>query len=146
MGTKMWSPFFWRTFYMMTITYPENPTEQDKQETKEWFELTTKKLPCPDCRREFTQLMKQYPIDSYLDSPKHLQQWLWNQHKRVNERVGSPMFPLDQLNSYLTSFHCDFSRKEDVNFWIMVAFLVFFLVLSIVLGALLMYFLLKKSK
>ena len=49
---KQWGGFVWGTIHEVAMGYPETPTETDKEEYKQFYDLLMKVLPCPVCKEE----------------------------------------------------------------------------------------------
>lgn len=43
---KIWGPSSWETLYYIIYAYPVNPTDDDKQNMKEYINSYFKVLPC----------------------------------------------------------------------------------------------------
>jgi hypothetical protein len=104
----VWGPRYWYQLHLTSKIY----TPERRQEFLDYLRLFHSWLPCPDCRRHFGQLLKDYPVEPYLDSAERLQRWVYDAHKRVNERVaaesgrrgpGGVLFDFSQLDRYLAS-------------------------------------------
>ncbi|WWC93033.1 uncharacterized protein L201_007997 [Kwoniella dendrophila CBS 6074] len=80
----------WKVLHLMTLRYPDEPTEDDRQALKSYFHLFSRLYPCGECATEFQQLLKQYPPQT--SSRKSASLWLCHVHNLVNERLGKPEF------------------------------------------------------
>ncbi|WWC65658.1 uncharacterized protein I303_108279 [Kwoniella dejecticola CBS 10117] len=80
----------WKVLHLMTLRYPDEPTEDDRQALKSFFHLFSRLYPCGECATEFQALLKEYPPQT--GSRKSASLWLCHVHNQVNERLGKPEF------------------------------------------------------
>ncbi|WVW86689.1 hypothetical protein I302_108743 [Kwoniella bestiolae CBS 10118] len=80
----------WRVLHLMTLRYPDEPTEDDRQALKSYFHLFSRLYPCGECAAEFQKLLKDYPPQT--GSRKSASLWLCHVHNLVNERLGKSEF------------------------------------------------------
>ncbi|OCF46104.1 thiol oxidase [Kwoniella heveanensis CBS 569] len=80
----------WRVLHLMTLRYPDEPTEDDRHALKSYFHLFSRLYPCGECAAEFQKLLKEYPPQT--SSRKTASLWLCHVHNLVNERLGKPEF------------------------------------------------------
>lgn len=99
---NLWGKHFWATAHYITISYPDNPSSEDKKNVKSFFELLGKLLPCENCRIHYMNNLKNTPItDNILNSKYKLIEWLVNLHNEVNKRTGKKIISVnDAINIY----------------------------------------------
>ena len=86
MDPEIWGPHAWIFLHSITITYPENPSKNDKDNYKKFFYLLKNVLPCPGCAINYELHLKKYPLtDNILSEKKKLIVWLINVHNEVNK-------------------------------------------------------------
>jgi hypothetical protein len=88
MDVRFWGPQFWATLEFLAFNYPQDPSNQDKQNMKTLYSLLPELLPCSSCQTHFAQLLKDFPIQ--LDNRDTLTRWLVEAHNRVNDRLKKP--------------------------------------------------------
>lgn len=89
--TDVWGPAMWRAMHSITFGYPKVPTDEQKQEYKQYFTLIGKIMPCRYCRDSYSYFIKSNPTildDSVMESRETLTKWLYKIHERVNEKLG----------------------------------------------------------
>lgn len=93
MDPKWWGPHCWFFIHSVTLGYPNNPTEADKQNFKQFFESLGKVLPCIKCRNNYKQHLAKLPLDdNVMSSRDKLVKWLIDVHNEVNiSTQKSPM-------------------------------------------------------
>lgn len=89
---KIWGPYGWNFLHLVTIAYPENPTEDDKMKYYNYFYCLQYVLPCAKCQYNMSQHLKKYPLnDEVLSSRTNLVKWGIDLHNIVNYYTGKPM-------------------------------------------------------
>ena len=87
MNVNEWGPGGWTFLHTITFNYPLDPTNEDKERYKNFFESIKTILPCKYCRQSFEIYMKYLPIEEFLDSREGVTYWLYRIHDLVNEKV-----------------------------------------------------------
>lgn len=138
----IWGKCAWNFLHLITLDYPNNPTEKDKQNYTIFFNSLQYVLPCEKCRHNMKNHLKKYPLtDNILSSREGLIKWCIDLHNIVNHYTGKPMLTyqqaIEKINEllypqkpqYLTTSHY------------------FIIVVSIlILGFLVYYFCLRNKK
>ena len=87
---KIWGPHFWFTMYSVAFTYPDNPTNNDINNFKNFYLSLGEVLPCPKCRMHYTQYINNHPLDNNILSKRNnLLDWLINYNNEVNKVSGN---------------------------------------------------------
>jgi len=90
--TKIWGPCAWEFFHCATFGYPLEPTEEQKQQYKNFFIVIGFVLPCKYCRDSYTEFINSDPDcilkDSDLENRDALTRWAFRLHNRVNKKLG----------------------------------------------------------
>lgn len=108
---QLWGKHFWATAHYITISYPSNPTEEEKQSVKTFFEVLKVLLPCSKCRSHYINNLKINPLtDEILNSKYKLIEWLVNLHNEVNGRTGKKILTVEEAIKIYTQ------PKEENNF------------------------------
>jgi hypothetical protein len=76
------------------MSYPQNPTDQDKQNYTAFFRSLQNVLPCPACAENFRAKMEKYPPS--LENPQSLFKWTVDMHNSVNAENGKPIYDYEQ--------------------------------------------------
>ena len=84
MNPEIWGPGAWLFLHSITLAYPNNPTELDKQNYKTFFEILKNVIPCKKCSYNYSKNIKDNNISNHLDSKVSLVKWLVNIHNQVN--------------------------------------------------------------
>jgi len=97
MNVNKWGPGGWIFLHTLTFNYPLEPTEDDKQRYKNFFNSITDILPCKYCRESFKIYTKYLPIDQFLESREGITYWLYRIHNLINQKVFKPTFTFDHV-------------------------------------------------
>lgn len=88
---RSWGPSGWKFMHSVTLSYPDNPTPQDRAEMRKFFTSIAPVLPCPDCRTHFAKAVQTSFTETTLDNKENLFRWLVDVHNRVNRRLHKPI-------------------------------------------------------
>ena len=119
---KLWGKHFWATAHYITISYPNNPSKEEKENVKKFFDLLTVLLPCENCRLHYINNLKITPLtDDILNSKYKLIEWLVNLHNEVNGRTGKKIISVKEaINIYTKpydNYYTDYFDNIDyVNY------------------------------
>jgi hypothetical protein len=84
MNPEIWGPGAWLFLHSITLAYPNNPTQLDKENYKTFFETLKNVIPCKKCSYNYSKNIKDNDISEHLDSKVSLVKWLVNIHNQVN--------------------------------------------------------------
>lgn len=88
--TKIWGPHLWKSLHCISFGFPKNPTEDQKNGYKLFFQSLAYVLPCQYCRESYSYFIKSEPTiltDSVFDSRDDLTFWVYKLHQRVNNKL-----------------------------------------------------------
>lgn len=90
MDPNVYGPHYWGTLHIAGL-YGES-LEDFKALAKSYATL----LPCKKCRRHYTSVLAEYPVDS-VTLPF---EWSVAVHNIVNKRLGKPVMTVDQARAF----------------------------------------------
>ena len=130
METRVWGPPAWRFLHLITFQYPEKPTDPDKKNYYIFFNSLKDVLPCPNCRKHYSNNFKKHPIQ--LESRKELIEWLIDIHNEVNLMIGKKEYSYDEVyelygDIYDSNDSNDSNGSNDIT-------MIFFIILAILIG------------
>lgn len=96
MEPKVWGRYLWTSIHAIALGYPDEPTEQDKTDFKEFFTNLWKVIPCQRCSDNYKEHLKELPIDESLGSNNDLFKWTVDLHNIVNKALKKPVIPYKQ--------------------------------------------------
>jgi hypothetical protein len=82
--------------HIVTLGYPEIPTEEDKGAAIHFFESLVRMIPCPICQEHYRITLEQYPVAPATGSRTELAIWAFTIHNKVNEQLNRPQFTMQQ--------------------------------------------------
>lgn len=110
MNPKIWGRPGWTMFFSIVTNYPENPNLTDMNNYKIFFTDVQYILPCQICCENYTDHLRQIPIEPYLANRKSLFAWLLKIHNEVNKHQKKPpMTESNILSKYLIK------NKTNIN-------------------------------
>lgn len=125
---KLWGPSAWSFLFYIIISYPDNPTIDDKNNMINFFTSMGKILPCEKCRINFSNHLKKFPInDIVLSNRQNLSQWLgsiYNEVRHMNRL--SPLTYPQILQKYI-------EKKDGSDIKINIIFILCMIILLIIL-------------
>ena len=80
----------WSLLHTMAAYYPDEPKQDEKQAMGQFIESFSKVFPCPECRVDFQEEIRQSPPD--LSNRFGLSTWMCQQHNLVNRKLGKSEF------------------------------------------------------
>jgi hypothetical protein len=118
--TSIWGSKMWFSLHCVSFTYPDNPTNDDKENYKNYFKLLQYVLPCCICRKHFKEHTSEGGafkiVDSIFDNKNTLTEWLFNFHHHVNKSLGIEYDITyedlcNKFNSYIVDHETTFDEK-----------------------------------
>ncbi|KAK6634252.1 hypothetical protein RUM44_004863 [Polyplax serrata] len=86
----------WGFLHTMAAYYPENPTDEQRNDVHQFFKLFSQFYPCRECAEDLQRQIERFPPKT--ESQNELSQWLCRVHNRINLRLGKPMFDCAMVN------------------------------------------------
>jgi hypothetical protein len=129
MNPEIWGNSFWKVIHIIGYNYPDNPTDEDKKNIKDFFDLIGHLLPCEKCRMHYKNHMLTYKLtgDNVMNK-KSLFLWTINLHNIVNLSLGKNMLSEeDVINKYI---HKNKTDKKNI---IIIILLILIIVLLVIL-------------
>jgi hypothetical protein len=88
---NIWGPDVWRGINAIVRFYPENPTDLDKIEYRNFLESFKTVLPCNICKEHYTNYLSKIDWDSVLFNRFTIVKFVIDLHNDVNKRNGKPI-------------------------------------------------------
>ncbi|XWV26213.1 putative FAD-linked sulfhydryl oxidase [Tupanvirus soda lake] len=139
---EIWGKYAWNFLHLVTLDYPEYPTDQDKQNYYNFFYTLQFVLPCAKCRYNLTHHLKKYPLtDEVLANRTNLVKWGIDLHNVVNYYTGKPMLTYTEAMNELNKLaHPEKTTFSDILYVLLV------IVALIIMFYLLYYFFFRSKK
>ena len=81
---EIWGPNLWKFLHFLTLSYPENPSEEEQNRVFDFLTSLHEILPCEKCRNNFNKHLTTLS-DAILKDNVLLVKWLFNVHNDVNK-------------------------------------------------------------
>lgn len=127
----LWGKHLWIYLHYLTLSYPDKPTQEDKQKMKEYFTGLWRYLPCEKCRINYLRHFEELPLtDETLENRDKFVFWLVDFHNIVNLETGKKqMTKAEFIKQYMNGEEDKSKRKFYIIFVLL--FLVILLLLCI---------------
>lgn len=99
---KIWGPHGWKFLHYVSLGYPNNPSEEDKRNYKNFYTSLQHILPCAKCANNYSHNLKKYPIDNHLGSRDTLVRWVIDIHNQVNNELNKKEYTYEEALSLYT--------------------------------------------
>jgi hypothetical protein len=128
MNPKFWGPHGWIFLHAVTMNYPKNPSNDDKQLYRNFFSSLTRVLPCEKCAYHYKQHIKDDPIEPALENRDKLVRWLIKIHNKVNVDLGKPHYSYEQVIEEYKYKLFNMDRDETLVYKVIIGALILFIV------------------
>jgi len=114
---EVWGPHGWKFIHYVTLAYPENPTQAQKEKYKAFLVLLKDVLPCSLCANHYAENLQKQPLtDEVMSTRENLIKWGIDIHNVVNESKNKPIVKyLDARRFIDTNVQCKAKIKEVVK-------------------------------
>lgn len=86
LSPTIWGSQAWQLIHCVALTYPQNPTEQDRENYLGFLKMLGEVLPCEICAEHFRQNMDAMP--PRMDNRTEFFEWTVDIHNLVNQKNG----------------------------------------------------------
>jgi len=97
LNPNMWGSQGWHFIHAVALTFPNEPTEQDKENYNKFFYSLPDVLPCPSCGLNFAEKLEKTPPN--LENQESLWRWTVDVHNEVNQKNDKPILSYDEAFS-----------------------------------------------
>ena len=97
MNQNIWGPHLWFSLHTMTFNYPLKPTQDDKDNYRNFFNSMKNVIPCSVCKKNYIRHLNEIPIDQHLHNRKSLVYWVIDLHNMVNGETGKKILSYDNV-------------------------------------------------
>lgn len=112
MNQNIWGSHLWFSLHTITLNYPLKPTDEDKENYKNFFISLKNVIPCSVCKKNYKRHLNEHPLDDQLNSRKDLVYWLIDIHNMVNGEIGKKILSYETvLKKYENVYH----KKNILN-------------------------------
>jgi len=86
----------WTVLHTLAAYYPVHPTQQKKEDVRQFLEKFSVVYPCNYCADDFQNILRETP--PRLDDQKEFSQWMCEAHNQVNRNLGKPDFDCGEVD------------------------------------------------
>ena len=95
---QLWGESFWKTIHYVCLSYPVNPSDDDRANVITFLKSVQFVLPCQKCRVGYEENLTKFPLsDNVLSSKNNLFEWSVNVHNEVNKKNGKSVQKYDDI-------------------------------------------------
>lgn len=114
----IWGKHLWYSIHFIALDYPEQPSTNDRENYRTFFENLWKVIPCYKCSRNYQDHLRHLPLVSdrgdYLASRDTLFAWTVELHNMVNRMLGKPEMGLDNARLMYSPSHFPTIMQQTV--------------------------------
>lgn len=112
---EIWGGHGWFFLETIALSYPINPTDEQKYEFATFFDSMKKILPCGKCRKNYMDHIKVYPLtDDVLRNRDNLVDWLLKIHNSARISMGKKSITLEE---YIKYYADKYNKTDDTYFY-----------------------------
>ena len=128
MDPEIWGPHGWQFLHSITLSYPDNPSEKDRENHIQFFDKLKDVLPCEKCQLHFAKNLQTYPIENHLENKESLFKWLVDIHNRVNVDNGKREYTYEEVTELYEKMY----NKNDKGVFISIKWLIIILIFLLI--------------
>jgi hypothetical protein len=117
MNPKIWGSAGWKFLHSITLHYPDNPSQQDKKNYKNFFESLQFTIPCEKCQKHYQENLQKYSLDNALDNKESFFDWLVDIHNGVNIKNNKKVLSYDKVKRIYEDLY---SNKKNKNIFLLI--------------------------
>ena len=145
---SIWGPICWKFIHLIALSYPLNPTDNDKTNYRLFYESLAHILPCQQCNEHYKQHIYNNPLtNDVLLNNETLLKWTIDIHNIVNKDNNKPIYNYYKANQLImdsiineNKLNCNEYIKKSNYYFYFILFLIFLIFLIF-----LYYFIVVKS-
>jgi len=114
MNQNIWGPSLWLILHSITLLYPIDPCQKDKDNMMQFLQGLRHVLLCDICKTHYNRNLKENP--PRLDNRKDFFEWMVDFHNEVNGRTGKRSYTYEEvLQIYNTKYNKTFELINKNN-------------------------------
>lgn len=133
---NLWGPPAWSFLLYIGLSYPQNPSEVEKQNMRNFLQSLGHILPCNKCRYNYKNHLMKYPLDdNALRNQDSLLNWMTNNINEINMENNKPQLTTYQIiEKYLNTGKKEQIKSNNYEYYILCTICIL-IVLSIIIIA-----------
>jgi hypothetical protein len=113
LNPEIWGPHYWFFLHTITLNYPHYPNDITKKKYYEFISNLPLFIPVESISSDFSKLLDEYPVSSYLDSRDSFVRWMHFIHNKINEKMELPKIP---IHVFYSTYYDKFKPKEVLDY------------------------------
>mgnify|MGYP001195412702 FL=1 len=106
MQPYIWGKYLWTSIHYISLGYPENPSKEEQNDYKEFFENLFRVIPCYTCSENYKDHLQKLPITpQVLQNTKSLFKWTVEVHNLVNKSLNKRLLSYEEAYQLYTKVH-----------------------------------------
>ena len=101
-SSTVWGPHMWFFLHTISMCYPIRPNAVTKKKYYEFVQNIPLFIPVEKQSSDFSKLLDEYPVSSYLDNRESFVRWVWFIHNKINEKLEKPQM---SFNDFFIHYH-----------------------------------------
>lgn len=116
MMTSVWGPAKWHFLHTMSFNYPVNPTEEQKNQYRNFILQLQYVLPCGKCRKNLIENFKKLPITmNDMTNRETFSKYIYNLHELINTMLNKRSnLSYEEVRERYEHFRARCIKKEPV--------------------------------
>jgi hypothetical protein len=106
---EIWGPHYWFFLHTIALSYPHHPNDITKKKYYEFIQNLPLFIPVESIGNQFSKILEEYPISSYLDSRDSFIRWIHFIHNKINEKLEKPKIT---LNDFYIKYYEEYKPKN----------------------------------
>ena len=107
MRPSVWGPILWNTMHIVSLGYPDTPSQEMRDAASSFYRSLSFLIPCPICRTHYASHLESTPPAT--ESKHALVEWVWAIHNKVNLDIGKREVSFDAFMNHMESLSQDSS-------------------------------------
>jgi len=108
LNPEVWGPHYWFFLHTITLNYPHYPNDVTKKKYYDFVSNLPLFIPVESIASDFSKLLDEYPVSSYLDSRDSFVRWMHFVHNKINEKMELPKIP---IHAFYSTYYDQFKPK-----------------------------------
>ena len=104
---ETWGNTVWFLFHTMAYKIKEEEFTNSKNDIIYAITTICENLPCPDCSKDASNVLKKANFNNIFNNKKSLQLYLFNFHNYINSKLNKPLFSVSELDEKYSKANFD---------------------------------------
>ena len=125
LNPSVWGPHGWFFLDSVALSYPDYPTNKEKENIKIFFTSIKNILPCRSCRVHYEHNLMKFPLtNTVLKNRKNLLEWVMNAHNRVKMFYNKKLLSESDIINYYSDQYGSKSYNNLILYFLYVLTLI----------------------